>query len=107
MSRAKRKGYAEERRIAKLLDAIPGWKARRQPMSGAIPGLAGDVIVESPDGHEFRVESKRRANGDGFKTLRRWLGDNDWLWLREDHCKGMVVVPESVFLEIIEHWGEA
>ena len=104
MSRAKRKGYAEEKRIADLLGKIPGWSARRQPGSGAIAGFPGDVLIESPTGHQFTAESKRRASGSGFKTLRRWLGANAFLWLREDRTEGMVVMPESVFLEIIEHW---
>jgi hypothetical protein len=104
VSKAKAKGSAEERRIAKLIDAIPGWRAHRVPLSGAIAGLPGDVFLVSPDGKHFLIESKRRKNGEGFKTLRRWKGPHDILWLREDRQRGMVVIEETVFLMLLEHW---
>jgi len=105
-NKPKAKGRAEEHRIAELLNGVHGWTARRVPGSGMLPGLpAGDVVLESPDGHRFLVESKKRASGAGFKTLRRWLGKKDILWLREDHARGgMVVIEQKAFLELLEHW---
>ena len=34
-----------------------------------------------------------RANGEGFKTLDNWLGDNDALFLVRDCAEPLVVLP--------------
>ena len=108
MSKAKDKGRAEEHRVANLIDGRNGWRATRVPMSGAIAGMPGDVLLVSPDGIHYLIESKKRKNGAGFKTLRRWKGNKDILWLREDHArKGMVVLDQEFFLMLLDHWHVA
>ena len=110
MSKAKDKGRAEEHRTAKSLALISGWKTYRVPMSGCLPGMAGDVILTSPDGHEFRIEVKIRNSG--FKTLYKYLKydkktkrfADDFLFVRENHCPALVVMSEDTFAEILEHW---
>ena len=100
-------GKREERDIVHQFRAIPGWDARRVPSSGACIGYKGDVIITSPDGHEFRLESKVRQEsaGQGIKTLTGWLGRNDILWMRfKGHHKPVIVIPWDVFFEIVEHW---
>ncbi len=38
-------------------------------------------------------EVKARANGEGFTTLERWLGENDVLFLVRDRAQPLVVLP--------------
>lgn len=97
---SKRKGSAEERAIVKFFESL-GWTAKRVPLSGGADGFPGDVYAYDKSGRKYRIESKRRASGDGFKTLRRWLGDNNFLWLREDRCEGMVVMSSETFKELV------
>lgn len=99
---ARRKGSSEERAIVRFFESLPGWKAKRVPLSGGAEGWPGDVRAYAPNGKEYRIESKRRASGAGFVTLRRWLGDNNFLWLREDRCEGMVVMSATTFRELIQ-----
>ncbi len=101
---AKRKGTLEENAIVQVIRTLDGWRAHRVPLSGAIPGYPGDVILQAPDGREFRVESKVRASG--FKQIYSWLGDNDMLWIRADHQPGMWVVPAAVMMELLEGYGK-
>lgn len=98
---SKRKGSAEERAIVKFFESLPGWRAKRVPLSGGADGFPGDVYAYDPSGKKYRIESKRRASGAGFVTLRRWLGDNGFLWLREDRCEGMVVMSSATFRELV------
>lgn len=100
---AKRKGTVEERAIVHAIRTLKGWDAKRVPLSGAVEGFPGDVILYAPGGRRFRVESKVRAQG--FKQLRRWLGDNDLLWVRSDHQPGMWVVPPAVMIELLKGYG--
>ena len=109
-NKPKDKGRAEVHRTANSLNLISGWEARRVPMSGALPGMAGDVILTSPDGHEFRVEVKIRKSG--FKALYKFLKydestkrfRDDFLFVRENHKPALVVMSEDTFAEILEHW---
>ena len=43
---------------------------------------------------------KARGDGDGFRTLERWLGGNDALFLWRDRAAPFVVLPLHVWLEI-------
>ena len=99
---SKRKGDRIEREIVNkhLAAGIPSWKV---PLSGAIGGsLAGDVRVGPQGLDQLRGEAKGRANGAGFVTIKRWLKDMDLLFLREDHCDPLVVMPWSVYLDFCE-----
>ncbi len=49
----------------------------------------------------FKCEVKARANGGGFTTIERWLGDNDALFLVRDRQQPLVVVPWAVWARII------
>ena len=95
--KSQRKGYRAEREIV-LLHREIGINAVRMPLSGALGGdLAGDVEIPGVG----RAEVKARANGEGFKTLDRWLGDNDALFLRRDRSTPLVVLPWATYRRIV------
>ena len=73
-----------------------GLDAHRVPLSGAVDGYAGDVIVAG-----LRAEVKARASGGGFVTLERWLGENDLLFLRRDRTTPLVVLPWSTWQKVM------
>jgi hypothetical protein len=70
----------------------------RVPLSGAAryrgSGADVDLYVFGPDAAPIVCEVKARANGEGFATLERWLGDADALFLRRGgRGPGGCVVP--------------
>lgn len=92
------KGIRLEREIVHLHQDA-GIPAERVPLSGASGGLfAGDIRIAD----EYTAEVKGRANGAGFATIKRWLGTNDILFLREDRCKPLVVLPWDVYQALMK-----
>lgn len=90
-NRSKAKGSRIEREIVELHIEL-GHKAERVPLSGSLGGkYSGDVMLDI--GVQLRGEVKARANGEGFATLERWLGEHDVLFLRRDHAKPVVTMP--------------
>ena len=82
------KGYRAENGLVHKHREI-GVPCERVPLSGgAGGGFSGDLIVAG-----MRAEVKARASGEGFKTLERWLGDNEILFLRRDRSEPMVLLP--------------
>jgi len=78
-----------------------GVPAQRVPLSGAAGGrFTGDVWIG-----DWRAEVKARANGNGFKTLEKWLGENDLLFLRRDRQKPMVVLTWETYAGLIKKGG--
>ena len=49
----------------------------------------------------LKAEVKARGTGSGFRTLERWLGKNDVLFLIRDRATPLVVVPAHIWMEII------
>lgn len=91
------KGARIERKIRDLHEEM-GVACERVPLSGAAGGsFGGDLIVDG----EFRCEVKGRANGDGFKTLERWLGENSILFLNRDRAEPLVVLPWSTYRRVM------
>lgn len=98
---AKRKGDRIEREIVHLHKEI-GIPAQRVPLSGAAGGrFSGDVWIE-----DMKAEVKARAEGSGFKTLERWLGSNDLLFLRRDRKSPLVVMPWKTYEMLIKKGGK-
>jgi len=97
--KSQRKGTRIERELARLhRDAQI--HAERVPLSGAAGGLfAGDLRVAGT----LRAEVKARASGEGFKTLERWLGGNDLLFLRRDRAKPLVVMEWDTYVRMMLH----
>ncbi len=101
MQPSKRKGNRVEREVGNLHKAL-GVEASRVPLSGSAGGaFSGDVRVVI-DGHELTGEVKARRGGAGFKTLERWLGDNDLLFLRRDRQTPLVVLPWTTYSRLLE-----
>lgn len=105
MSKAQRdKGARREREMVAKHVAI-GVKAERVPLSGAVKYRGGghdiDVYARGKDAAPLIAEVKARANGEGFATLTRWLGDNDALFLMADRSEPLAVVPWRIWAELI------
>ena len=95
---SKRKGSRIEREVVNL-HREAGIPAERVPLSGAAGGsFAGDLRI----GEVLTAEVKARGNGAGFKTLERWLGENDMLFLRRDRAAPLVVMTFDTYLKLFE-----
>ena len=106
MGKASRdKGARRERQVVDLHRAI-GVKAERVPLSGAMTFRNTrqsdvDVYARGPDAAPLVTEVKGRANGDGWKTLESWLGDNDALFLIRDRAEPLVALPWRIWVELL------
>ena len=97
MSRSQRdKGARAERNIVAMLEEA-GIHAERVPLSGASRyqgnGTDLDWYARGKDHAPLVCEVKARGNGEGFKTLERWLADADALILKRDRQDPLVVIP--------------
>ena len=99
MSRTKGAVYEREL-VNQFRDA--GLKAQRVPLSGATEYAKGDVEVTAGfDGKTVYVgEAKRR------KALPEWieaaLGENDFMVMREDNGKSLVVIRLPFFVDLLQ-----
>ncbi len=96
-NRQKHKGNRVENQMVKLLlDAdIP---AQRVPLSGQVGGLfSGDIRIAE----NYTAEVKARKNGEGFATIQRWLGENDFLFLKEDRKPPLVVMTWKMYIALM------
>lgn len=98
------KGLRRERAIVEL-HVKCGIPAERVPLSGASRyrgnGADIDIYARGADEPPLVAEVKARADGSGFKTLLRWLGSHDALFLWQDRQAPIVVVPAHVWLELL------
>lgn len=101
-----RTGKRQERAVVKLLEGIPGIRARRVPGSGSIEGTEDcDVLVDVLGGanvvETLEVEVKARQTS-AWKTLAKWKADADVLVLIEMQQEVGVEKPQPmVFMD----WG--
>jgi hypothetical protein len=95
---SKQKGYrVENSLVKKLIEA--GLEAQRVPLSGGAGGaFDGDIVIKYP---ALQGEVKARANGQGFKMLMNWLGNNDFLILKQDNREPLVVVNFELFADLL------
>jgi hypothetical protein len=95
------KGLRRERAIVDI-HAKSGIRAERVPLSGAVRyrGNGADVDLYVRGADPVKAEVKARGEGGGFKTLERWLGANDALFLWRDRAAPFVVLPLHIWLEI-------
>jgi len=98
-AKSRRKGYRIEAEVVQRCRDL-GLDARRVPLSGAAPGWAGDLEVNG-----MRGEVKGRANGGSFKTIEKWLGANDLLFLRRDRADPLVLLPWSTWAKLMGKEG--
>ena len=102
MGKASRdKGLRRERAIVQLHTAC-GLRAERVPLSGATRyrGNGADVDLYARGPEPLKAEVKARSEGQGFRTLEGWLGDNDALFLVRDRATPLVVLPLHIWLEV-------
>ena len=102
--RSRDKGARREREIVNLHREL-GIPTQRVPLSGACGGAySGDVDIYIDGLEESPIigEVKARANGQGFKTIEKFLGDNDVLFLRRDHASPMIVLPWRTWIRLIK-----
>jgi len=102
------KGLRRERAIVDL-HVKCGLRAERVPLSGALRyrGNGADVDLYVRGAEPVKAEVKARGDGDGFRTLERWLGGNDALFLWRDRTTPFVVLPLHVWLEIVSRSARA
>lgn len=103
MGKASRdKGLRRERAIVDVHRKC-GIRAERVPLSGALRyrGNGADVDIYVRGAEPLKAEVKARGEGSGFRTLERWLGSNDALFLMRDRATPLVVVPMHVWMEIV------
>ena len=94
-SRSKQKGDRDERGLIANL-AEHDIDAHRVPLSGAVEGYEGDVIIED----KYVVECKVRARG--FQQIYGWLEKHvDFLTIRQDRAERLVVMRESMFIKML------
>ncbi len=93
-----------EREILELHRGL-GLRAERLPLSGAqrYQGNVSDVDVYpfGQDEAPICCGVKARANGEGFATLERWLGEADELFLRRNHAAPLVLLPWRTWARLV------
>ena len=95
------KGLRRERAIVEI-HTKSGLRAERVPLSGALryQGNGADVDLYVRGAVPVKAEIKARGEGSGFRTLERWLGANDALFLWRDRAAPFVVLPLHIWLEV-------
>ena len=99
---SRNKGLRVEREIVNELKEL-GVDAERVPLSGAAGGsFSGDVIISKDDPiGKLIAEVKARKNGSGFKTIEKWMGDNDLIFLKKNNQKPIVIMDWELFSKFI------
>ena len=70
----------------------------------AISAAAATTLMctrSAGDNAPLVAEVKARANGAGFSTLEKWLGDYDALFLRRNGTEPLVLVPWRTWARIL------
>jgi Holliday junction resolvase len=103
-ARHRRKGARLEREIVARHKQL-GVRAERYPLSGAShfrgSGHDLDIYVSGANEAPLVAEVKARANGAGFTTLEKWLGNYDALFLRRSGADPLVLVPWRIWGRIL------
>ena len=98
--RSRRKGARRELEIVHAHRAI-GVAARKVPLSGAAEGWKGDLRIPHGD-TELWAEVKARANGEGFRTLERWIEGMQLLFLRRDRATPLVLLTWDTYVRLLK-----
>ncbi|RMD47622.1 MAG: hypothetical protein D6834_00535 [Aquificota bacterium] len=91
----RRKGYRVENEIVNYLKKH-GIPAKRVPLSGSADGFKGDILIDE----SLKCEVKARK--DGFKQIYDWLEGNDYLFLKANRKKVLVVMEIDEFIELLK-----
>lgn len=102
----RQKGDRMERAIVAFLQER-GIAAERIPLSGSSPfgSFSGYDLNVSLLGVDLKAECKIAAHG--FQTLYKWLehGNNDFLIVRANRSKPLVVMPLELLTDLIT-WAQ-
>lgn len=100
---SKNKGSGFEREVVRLLQEY-GIAAEKVPLSGAVKGGKYDCDVSVPVlGIDRKVECKRRKRA--FQTIDGMLGPNFALFVRDNHCRPLVVMTVETFAALAKGQG--
>lgn len=106
------KGRSGEQEFARLAKDA-GWDPFRTAGSGAHGSRNNEssqdtdvVIRKMVEGNErarFKVECKRFAKVGGLTTMENLRSRSDILWVRQDHGKGFVWMPDDIFAAFLAY----
>jgi Holliday junction resolvase len=101
-SKSKIKGNRGENKIVAAF-IEQNFYACRVPLSGAAGGeFSGDVFIDGVLSRRMVTEVKsRRTSGVFWKTITKYLADNDMLFLIEDRQDPLVVIPLAILFEVL------
>lgn len=85
--------------VARLIDL--GAQAVKVPLSGAVEDFSGDIYLRLPGMDTLVAEVKARANGDGWRTLEKWLDTADVLFLMRDRAEPLVAMPWAIWADLV------
>lgn len=94
----KQKGYRGENNLRRLLQD-KGINCNRVPLSGASAITPSCDLLIGED--ESKAEVKVRA--DGFKSIYKWLSDNDLLFVKADRRPYLAVMTLDSFIEMYKY----
>lgn len=102
-SKSKSKGDREERDVVNIHREL-GLTVMRTLEAGARSDGSDtwdiDLYWRGKENTPLIGECKLRAKG--FKQIYEWLGENDFLTIRSDRNERLYVVPESLWLNLME-----
>ena len=102
------KGARVEREFVHMLSDA-GVQCTKVPLSGAAGGAySGDLDIHIVSGQKkhLRAEVKCRKEGTGWKTIVKWLGDNDYLFLKQARSEPLVVMPWARLVDLLTHLND-
>src|SRR5258708_7313845 len=107
-NRSKQKGDRAERQIVKELQDL-GLKAARVPLSGAVGGeYSADIDLSIPGIGDVKAEVKsRHSAARGGSTIKKGVGENSLLLLKENNQEPLVVMSIRLFRDLITVVREA
>lgn len=106
MTKAREKGIRAEQGMVRYLTKNGIW-ADRVPLSGAVKGYKGDIrLGRHGSPIDLKAEVKARKDGLGFGLIKRWLGDNFCLFLKQDRTPVLVTLRLEDFVKIYKAYQD-
>jgi hypothetical protein len=102
---SKEKGSRAELEVKRRHDELGCLRVTKMPLSGSLGGdWKGDLKIEITPAESFSGEVKARKKSC-WKTVARWLGKTDILFLKEDWRLPIVVMSWSTYASIMQRIG--